>query len=128
MRFVLSVLGVLLVAAVFAPTARAQGTIPYRRTIPYLRNDQHEFTGRYVRLNVTFSKPGFGGAGISMGVQPTINPGVGYGPVSNAASSVAGGNGGADVGGGAGVGVGRAALRAPPLRTAGFGSSFRFSR
>jgi hypothetical protein len=119
-------LGVLLAGAVFVPTARAQWAIPYRRTIDYIPNRPREFTGRYVRINVTFAggQPGspLGRSSTSLGVQSTINPGVGSGPASGASSVTGGGN---DL---AGVGAGRAALRGPALRTAGFGRTFRFSR
>jgi len=126
MRVTLFLLGVLLVAAVFAPTARAQGGIPYRRTIDSIPNRPREFTGRYVRMNVTFStgQSGFpvGRSRTSLGVQSTINPGVGQGPADAASSGTGGVN---DLGG---AGAGRAVHRGPALRTAGLGRSFRFGR
>jgi hypothetical protein len=122
MRVTLFLFVGLLAAAVFAPSAQAQGTIPYRRTIDYLPNRPYEWTGRYVRLNVTFSRgPGPMGRSItSLGVQPTISPGVGQGPVGSAGSGNGGGN---DLGAG-----GVAVPRVPAMRSAGFGRGFRFGR
>ena len=38
MRLALSISAALLAAAIFVPSVRAQASIPYRRTIPYLSN------------------------------------------------------------------------------------------
>ena len=134
MRLCLSLLAALLAAAFLTPSACAQASIPYRRTIDYLPDRPHEFTGRYVRINMNFSggQPGspLGRSTTSMTVQSTINPGVGHGP-GDADSSANGGNDLGPPGGGNGLGApggGRTVLRGPGLRNAGYGRTFRFGR
>jgi hypothetical protein len=75
MRLALSISAALLVTAIFAPSVRAQASIPYRRTIPYLSNRPYQFTGRYVRISANIGPQtlSFGRSGISMTVQSTIN-------------------------------------------------------
>lgn len=129
MRLALSLVAAVLTTALLAPCARAQATIPYRRTIDYIPNRPHEFTGRYVRINVSFSsQPGPMGRSItSLTAQPTINPGVGHGPPDSDSFTSGGGNDAAG-GGGAGGGAGKTVLRGPGLRNTGFGRTFRFTR
>ena len=125
MRITLSFAAILLVAAFLTPSARAQASIPYRRTIDYIPNRPHEFTGRYVRINVSFSggQPGpLGRSTTSMTLQSTINPGVGHGPGGSDTLTSGGGN---DVGA---PGAGRTMHRGPGLGTAGYGRTFRFGR
>ena len=127
MRLLLSLLAVLLAAAVLTPSVRAQASIPYRRTIDYIPNRPHEFTGRYVRINVSFSggQPGpMGRSTTSMALQSTINPGVGHGP-GGGDTSTSGGGGNDAVGA---PGAGRTVHRGPGLSNAGYGRAFRFGR
>jgi hypothetical protein len=125
MRVTLSLVAVLLAAAFLTAPARAQASIPYRRTIDYIPNRPYEFTGRYVRINVSFSggQPGpMGRSTTSMTLQSTINPGVGHGPGGGDTSA----SGGTDVGGAGGGG--RTMHRGPGLSNAGLGRSFRVGR
>src|SRR2546421_12953150 len=125
MRITLSFAAILLVAAFLTPSARAQASIPYRRTIDYIPNRPHEFTGRYVRINVSFSggQPGpLGRSTTSMTLQSTINPGVGHGPGGSDTSTSGGSN---EVGA---PGAGRTVHRGPGLSNAGYGRAFRLGR
>ena len=130
MRLALSLVAAMLALAFLTPGVRAQATIPYRRTIDYIPNRPHEFTGRYVRINVSFSggQPGpMGRSTTSMTLQSTINPGVGHGPSDGDSLTNGGGNDAAG-GGGAGGGAGKTVLRGPGPRNTGFGRTFRFTR
>jgi hypothetical protein len=126
-RLALSLAATVFATALSAPCVRAQATIPYRRTIDYIPNRPHEFTGRYVRINLSFSsQPGPMGRSItSLTAQPTINPGVGHGPPEGDSFTNGGGN---DAAGGAGGGAGKTVLRGPGMRSSGFGRTFRFTR
>ena len=76
MRLALSISAALLAAAIFVPSVRAQASIPYRRTIPYLSNRPYQFTGRYVRINASIGPQtlsSFGRSSSSLAVQSTIN-------------------------------------------------------
>lgn len=57
MRLVLPSLAALFIAMLFAPIARAQASIPYRRTIPYISSRPRPFSGRYVRISGSFGGP-----------------------------------------------------------------------
>src|SRR6266849_6342750 len=117
MRHALSILAVLLVAAIFAPAARAQASLPYRRTIEYLPDRPREFTGRYVRVNVSFAgnqpTSTFGRTNTSIGVQATINPGVGGPDLAGGNSSASGGGNALGGAGGPGPGAGKTVFRGP---------------
>lgn len=103
MRFILPCLAVLLVTAIFTPSARAQASIPYRRTIPYLSNRPYQYTGRYVRLSVStgpVSTGGFGRSRTSLAIQATISYPVGGITLSGGDGSVGDANNDRQRGGG----------------------------
>ena len=57
MRLTLSILAVLLLSAIFVPAVRAQASMPYRRTIPYISNRPYQPSGRYVRISLSMGAP-----------------------------------------------------------------------
>jgi hypothetical protein len=76
MRLALSISAAMLAAAIFAPSVRAQASIPYRRTIPYLSNRPYQFTGRYVRISASIGPQTlstFGRSTTSLTIHSTIN-------------------------------------------------------
>jgi hypothetical protein len=133
MRITLSMLAVLLATAVCPSSVFAQVSLPYRRTIESRPYRPYEWTGRYVRINVSFSggmPAGNGRITNSMTVQSTINA-PGGGGMQLVGSSSGGNTGDALGGGGAGggaAGAGRSALSSRDSSSIGLGRSFRFGR
>ena len=90
MRLALSISAALLAAAIVVPSVRAQASIPYRRTIPYLSNRPYQFTGRYVRISASIGPQTlstFGRSTTSLAIQSMINVPVSSMPLTNGTSS-----------------------------------------
>src|SRR5262249_22966086 len=116
MRLALTLLAVLLLVGAFASSAHAQAMIPYRRTIPVLRDQPHEFTGRYVRINVAATQSNLGSSSTaSLTLQPIINvPGSSAGGLVNGNGMASGGGNGFGALGAAGA-VGAPGIRRPSV-------------
>jgi hypothetical protein len=122
MRLFATVLAVPLAAALFAPAARAQASIPYRRTIDYIPSRPSEATGRYARVNVSApvrqSAAPFGRPGTALGLETTVNVPDGGAVLAGGYSSASDGRNEFGVPGAAGI-PGRA------LRNVGYGRRLR---
>jgi|GEM_PF-3218545 len=123
MRLFATVLAVPLAAALFAPAARAQASIPYRRTIDYIPSRPSDATGRYARVSVSApvqqAAAPFGRPRTALGLQTTVNVPDGGGVLAGGYSSASDGRNEFGVPG-AGAGIpGRA------LRNVGYGRRLR---